>query len=64
MGYGSILLNTVENEAKAMGGYLSILDTFDFQAKDFYLKHGYQIYAELDNYPPGHKSFSMKKSLK
>lgn len=62
--YGSKLLKKVEDEAKAMGSYLAILDTFDFQAKDFYLKYGYEIYAELDNYPPGHKSFSMKKVLK
>jgi GNAT superfamily N-acetyltransferase len=62
--YGSKLLKRVEDEAKAMGSNMAILDTFDFQAKDFYLKHGYEIYGELDNYPPGHKSFSMKKVLK
>ncbi len=41
---GSELLNKVENEAKAIGATLAHLDTFDFQAKDFYIKHGYEVF--------------------
>ena len=60
---GSLLLERVEKEAQAMGVSLSHLDTFDFQAKDFYLKHGYEIFGVLENCPPGHNRFYLKKSL-
>src|SRR5471030_1128302 len=50
-GYGSVLLNEVEKIAKEKGCNLIHLDTFDFQAKDFYLKHGYEIFGVLDDCP-------------
>lgn len=62
-GYGSILLNEVEKVAKEQGCNLVHLDTFDFQAKDFYLRHGYEIFGELDNCPAGHKRYFMSKNL-
>lgn len=62
-GLGSILLNKVEAEAKAMGAKLVHLDTFDFQAKDFYLKHGYEIFGVLENCPVAHTRYYMKKAL-
>ena len=46
---GSFLLNKVEAEAKSMGATLSHLDTFDWQAKDFYLKHGYEVFGVFDD---------------
>ncbi|MFO8991857.1 GNAT family N-acetyltransferase [Legionella pneumophila serogroup 1] len=60
---GTYLLNKVEDEAKKEGATLAHLDTFDFQAKDFYLKHGYEVFGVLDNCPPGHKRFYLKKAL-
>tara|TARA_R110002126_G_C10139125_1_gene470445 strand:+ start:35 stop:457 length:423 start_codon:yes stop_codon:yes gene_type:complete len=60
---GSILLKKVEDEAKSMGASLSHLDTFDWQAKDFYLKAGYEIFGVLEACPPGHKRYYMKKIL-
>ncbi len=39
------------------------LDTFDFQAKDFYLKHGYDIFGILDECPQKHKRYFMKKFI-
>ena len=62
-GYGSQLLHLVETEAKKKGCSLASLDTFDFQAKDFYLKHGYEVFGVLDDCPPGHKKYFMKKNL-
>ncbi len=53
---GAILLNKIETEAKAKGCYLIHLDTFDFQAKDFYLKNGYEIFGVIENCPPNHKN--------
>ncbi len=60
---GSHLLEKVEAEAKDIGARLSHLDTFDFQAKDFYLKHGYEIFGVLDDCPEGHKRYYLKKVL-
>jgi GNAT superfamily N-acetyltransferase len=62
-GFGSKLLNEVEKTAKEYGCYLAHLDTFDFQAKDFYIKHGYEVFGEIDNCPEGHKRYYLKKNL-
>jgi GNAT superfamily N-acetyltransferase len=63
-GIGSLLLRKVEEEAIAIGSHLAHLDTFDWQAKDFYIKQGYEVFGELDDCPLGHKRFYMKKVLK
>ena len=60
-GIGSILINKIEDEAKIKGAIVSHTDTFDWQAKDFYLKHGYAIFGVIENCPPGHKRFFLKK---
>ena len=60
---GTLLLEKVEEETKALGATLVHLDTFDFQAKDFYLKHGYEIFGILEDCPKGHKRYYMKKVL-
>lgn len=60
---GSILLRKVEDEAKAIGVKLAHLDTFDFQAKGFYEKQGYEVFGVLDDCPEGHKRYYMKKRL-
>ena len=62
-GLGSKLLSHVEDEAKKFGATLAHLDSFDFQAKDFYLKHGYEVFGVLEDYPKGHKRYYMKKGL-
>jgi GNAT superfamily N-acetyltransferase len=62
-GYGSVLLNEVEKIAKEKGCNLIHLDTFDFQAKDFYLKQGYEIFGVLDDCPIEHKRYYLKKNI-
>lgn len=62
-GYGSELLKEVEKIAKEKGCKLVHLDTFDFQAKDFYLKHEYEVFGVLDDCPSGHKRYYMKKNI-
>lgn len=62
-GLGSRLLQYAEDKAKSMGIKLAHLDTFDFQAKDFYFKHGYEIFGVLDDCPKGHKRYYLKKIL-
>ena len=60
-GIGSCLINKIEEEAKSKGATASHADTFDWQAKDFYLKHGYEIFGTIENCPPGHRRFFLKK---
>lgn len=62
-GLGSQLLQYAEQKAKSTGIRLVHLDTFDFQAKDFYLKHGYEIFGILEDCPKGHKRYYLKKIL-
>ena len=62
-GVGSELLDHVEKVAAAKGATVSMLDTFDFQAKEFYLKKEYTIIGELTNFPAGHTRFYFSKSL-
>jgi ribosomal protein S18 acetylase RimI-like enzyme len=62
-GYGSALMQKVEQEAKNSGSTLAHVDTFDFQAKDFYIKNGYEIFGILKDCPPGHERYYLKKAL-
>lgn len=63
-GLGSRLLKEIESVAIEKGCYLIHLDTFDFQAKDFYIKHGYEVFGVLDECPEGHKRYFLKKIFK
>ncbi|WP_152393609.1 GNAT family N-acetyltransferase [Paenibacillus guangzhouensis] len=62
-GLGSRLLREIENAVKAYGCHLIHVDTFDFQAKDFYVKHGYEIFGVLEDCPLGHQRYYLKKSI-
>ncbi len=62
-GLGSKLLLAIEQAAREQNCYLIHLDTFDFQAKEFYLKHGYEIHGVLENCPMDHKRYYLKKNL-
>lgn len=60
---GTKLLKEIEKIAKEKDCHLIHLDTFDFQAKDFYIKHGYEIFGVLEQCPENHKRYFMKKSI-
>jgi GNAT superfamily N-acetyltransferase len=62
-GFGAKLLRHVEELATQKGCYLSVLSTFDFQAKDFYLKHGYKVFGVLDACPKSHCRYYLSKKL-
>lgn len=62
-GIAAELLSEVEEEARRNGCYMAQLDTFDFQAKDFYEKCGYQVFGTLRNMPKGHERYYMYKNL-
>lgn len=62
-GLGSQVLEAVENEARARGCALIIAGTYSFQALDFYRQHGYEVAGQIDDCPPGHTNYWLKKSL-
>lgn len=62
-GLGKEIMNRFENAARERGCEKAHLDTFSFQAKPFYESLGYKVFAELGDYPKGHKKFFMCKDL-
>ena len=61
--YGSKLLMQAEEIARERGCTNAYLDTFSFQAPDFYAKHGYKEFGRLDGLPIDHSRIWLKKSL-
>jgi GNAT superfamily N-acetyltransferase len=62
-GIGAQLLANAERIARERGCFGSWLDTFSFQARDFYRRQGYEEFGSLVNYPPGHSRHYMWKRL-
>jgi GNAT superfamily N-acetyltransferase len=62
-GHASALLSAAERFALARGCSASHLDSYTFQAPDFYVKHGYHVFGVLDDYPPGHQRVFLRKTL-
>ncbi len=60
-GLGNRLLSEAEAHAIQHGCRGVWLSTFDFQGREFYERHGYIVFAELDEFPPGHKHFHLRK---
>ena|ERR1041385_3028103 len=64
IGLGTQVLEGVEAEAKGRGCKFAKLETFSFQAPEFYKKNGYTVFAELDQVAGGHRWYFLKKDLK
>jgi len=62
-GLGSALLRAIETAAIERGCTQAHLDTFSYQARPFYERHGYILFAALEDYPPGHQRFFLRKVL-
>ena len=62
-GIGSALLRKVEQAALLRGFHGCHLETTSFQALDFYRKHGYEIFGELEGKPQGTTWYFIKKKL-
>ena len=62
-GQGSELLEAAENEARARGCRRAILYTHSFQAPTFYQKRGYRIVSTIEDFPPGHRTYTLVKDL-
>ena len=52
-GIGGRLVEEAERRARVAGAVGAFVDTFSFQAPDFYLRHGYRVLAALEAFPPG-----------
>ena len=62
-GRGAQILRAAEDEAIRRGCRTAWLDTYDFQARPFYERHGYAVFGEIDGLPGGHRRWFMKKAL-
>ena len=62
-GIGEKLIKTAEKEALDRDCRFSFLDTYDFQAKRFYQRIGYEVFSAIDDWPDGHQRIFMKKQL-
>jgi GNAT superfamily N-acetyltransferase len=63
-GYGTKLLGAAEQEAIKNGCKFSLVDTWDFQAEEFYLKNGYERIGEIKNYWHEHSKIFLRKKLR
>jgi len=62
-GLGSRLLAALEAAAIERGCTQAHLDTFSYQARPFYERHGYRVFATLEDYPSGQQRYFMRKVL-
>ena len=63
-GLGSRLLGAIEAAAVERGCAHAHLDTFSYQARPFYERHGYVLFATLEDYPPGQSRYFLRKELR
>jgi GNAT superfamily N-acetyltransferase len=62
-GFGKTLLGKAEDEARARGCRNVYLDTFSFQAPEFYRRLGYVQFGRLADFPKGHSRHFLTKEL-
>lgn len=62
-GLGSRLLSEAEHLATTRGCQSSRLETWDFQAPEFYKKLGYEVVCAIPDYPPGITEYTLTKRL-
>ena len=62
-GLGRRLLAAVEDQARERGCRWAKLNTWEFQAPEFYERCGYTTYGVEVDYPPGHTNHLMRKDL-
>jgi GNAT superfamily N-acetyltransferase len=62
-GLGSRLMVMAETMARDKECVGIWLDTFDFQAPEFYRSLGFSEFGQVNDYPPGHTRFFFQKRL-
>ena len=61
--FGTALMREAERIARANDCVGIWLDTFEFQARGFYEKLGFEAFGVLDDHPVGHRRYFMRKQL-
>jgi ribosomal protein S18 acetylase RimI-like enzyme len=62
-GHGRRLMEAAEGLATERGCAQAHLETSSFQAPAFYAKLGYEVFGTLEDFPPGHTKYFMRKRL-
>lgn len=60
-GIGAKLLKKAEELAVEKGCRMVRVDTFSFQAPEFYQKQGYEVYGKVDDFPEGCTHYMLLK---
>jgi len=63
-GLGTRLMAAAEDLARSRGCTDISLDTFDYQARPFYEKLGYELFGTLEGYPPDSRQYYLRKRLR
>lgn len=63
LGHGTRLMQLVEAEAIEYGCQNAHVDTYSFEAGPFYERLGFELFATLEDYPPGYCKYFFKKRL-
>lgn len=61
-GLGGRVLGMAEEEGRKRGCRAVLLNTANFQAPDFYIRHGYRVFGEIEG-APGVKRIFLTKNL-
>jgi GNAT superfamily N-acetyltransferase len=62
--YGTALMEQAERIARANECVGIWLDTYEFQARGFYEKLGFEVFGTLGDHPVGQKRFFLRKHLR
>ena len=62
-GYGTKLMQEMENRARKLGANIIRLDTFNWQGKDFYEAIGYEMVGSYENKLEGYSEHFFLKRL-
>jgi GNAT superfamily N-acetyltransferase len=62
-GWGTGLMQEAETIARANGCVGIWRDTFEFQARGFYEKLGFEVFGTLDDHPVGQNRFFLRKRI-
>jgi ribosomal protein S18 acetylase RimI-like enzyme len=62
-GHANRLMDAAEAYAVERGCVGATLETHSFQAPALYRKRGYEVFATLEGYPPGHAKHFLRKPL-
>lgn len=62
-GLGGRIMQEAEDEARRRGCRKAVVTTINFQAPEFYERHGYQVFGQIDCHPGVARIFLRKKLM-